>query len=70
MTAKKTWLEAFDTRQQKEIDLARLYAAQYDHGTPGHQDYVIISKLAALLDAAEGIETKYSIERTLTEISE
>lgn len=68
--SKTSWLEQFDTRQQKEIDLARLYAAQYDHGTPGHQHYVVIARLAALLDAKEGIETHYSIARTLTEISE
>jgi hypothetical protein len=66
---RKTWLEAFENREQKEIDLARLYAAQYDHGSPGHLHLKIIAKLAALLDEHEGIETEYTIERTLVEVS-
>lgn len=66
----RTWLEAFDTREQKEIDLARLYAAQYDHGSPGHLHLKIITKLAVLLDLNEGIETEHHIERTLVEVRE
>lgn len=61
-----TWLEAFEERQQREIDLARLYVAQYNHGSPGHLHLQIIAKLAALLDAHDGIATEYTIERSLT----
>lgn len=60
-----SWLASCETREQKEIDLARLYVAQYDHGTPGHLHLKIIAKLAALLDRQEGIETHYAIIRTL-----
>jgi hypothetical protein len=65
MEPRKHWLEQFDTREQKEIDLARLYAAQYAHGTPGHLAYLTIAKLATMLDANEGIKSEYTIERTL-----
>jgi hypothetical protein len=61
----ETWLNQFDGREQKEIDLARLYAAQYDHGSPGHLHLKIIAKLATLLDQQAGIKTEYVIERTL-----
>lgn len=66
----KHWLEQFEAREQKSIDLARLYVAHYDHGDPGHLHLKIIAKLAALLDKHEGIETQYTIERLLVEVSE
>jgi hypothetical protein len=59
------WLDSFEAREQKEIDLARLYAAQYDHGSPGHLHLKIIAKLATLLDQQSGIVTDYAITRTL-----
>ena len=52
-------------REQKSIDHARLYHALYDHGDPGHLHLTIIAKLAAMLDAHEGISVQYSIDRTL-----
>ncbi len=52
-------------REQKSIDHARLYAALYDHGDPGHLHLTIIAKLAAMLDRHEGIEVHYSIDRKL-----
>lgn len=61
------WLDEFDERQQKAIDFARLYVSQYSHGEPGHLHLVIIGKLAALLDAHNGITTEYTIERTLVD---
>lgn len=60
------WLDEFDERQQKAIDFARLYNAQYNHGEPGHLHLTIIGKLAALLDAHDGLATEYVIERTLS----
>ncbi|HEV8692570.1 MAG TPA: hypothetical protein VGQ93_00055 [Lysobacter sp.] len=64
------WMEEFDAREQKSIDHARLYAAQYDHGDPGHMHLKVIAKLAALLDREmHGIKTEYTIERTLVDIS-
>lgn len=62
----KTWLDEFDGREQKEIDLARLYAAQYDHGSPGHLHLKIIAKMAALLDRELlSTTTEYVIERRM-----
>lgn len=66
----KTWLDEFDAREQKSIDHARLYAAQYDHGDPGHMHLKVIAKLAAILDRElMGIKTEYTIDRHLADIS-
>lgn len=65
----QTWLDEFDGREQKSIDFARLYAAQYGHGDPGHLHLLIIAKLAALLDREIlGITTEYTIDRNLVTI--
>jgi hypothetical protein len=45
-----TWLALFDERQRKEIAFDRLYAAQFGHGTDGHNAKMIIAKMADLLD--------------------
>jgi len=44
------WLTQFDERQQKEIALDRIYAAQFAHGTEGHNARLVIAKMAQLLD--------------------
>jgi hypothetical protein len=65
----KTWMDEFDGREQKCIDHARLYAALYDHGDPGHMHFKVIAKLAALLDRElMGITTTYALERVLAEV--
>lgn len=70
-TAQPTWLEEFDGREQKSIDNARLYAAQYSHGDPGHLHLLIIAKLAAILDRELlGTKTEYTINRTMVDISQ
>ena len=62
----KTWMDEFDTREQKSIDHARLYASQYDHGDPGHMHLKVIAKLAAILDRElEGLTVGYTIDRQL-----
>ncbi len=62
----KTWLDEFDAREQKSIDHARLYAALYDHGDPGHMHLKVIAKLAAILDRElEGVTVEYTIDRNL-----
>lgn len=33
-----------------ELDFARLYAANFNHGTDGHSRLILIAKLAELLD--------------------
>lgn len=67
---KATWLEEFDTREQKSIDNARLYVAQFDHGDPGHLHLRIIAKLAAILDRdLLGVKVEYAIDRQMVDIS-
>ncbi len=45
------WLNNFDERQRAQISFARLYASNYHHGADGHNNMLIISKMADLLDA-------------------
>jgi hypothetical protein len=47
------WSGAFDERQLKEIELDRLYASMYHHGTDGHNGRIIIARMAELLDERE-----------------
>lgn len=44
------WRAQFSEREQKEIRFAELYAAEYSHGTTGHNALLLIAKLAGLLD--------------------
>lgn len=45
------WLSSFDERQQNQIRFARLYAREFHHGADGHNNMLIIAKMAELLDA-------------------
>jgi len=47
------WQKNFDDRQRREIELARLYARDFHHGTIGHNALMIIAKMADLLDLHE-----------------
>ena len=52
-------LDEFTEREWMEIELCRLYAEQYNHGTSGHLLRIIIAKLADLLEEYypdEGVE--------------
>lgn len=44
------WLTHFDDRQRKQIEFSRLYAREFSHGAIGHNDMLIIAKMADLLD--------------------
>lgn len=46
----KAWETHFTERELKEIEFARVYAAQYGHGTDGHIRLTIMARLAELLD--------------------
>lgn len=64
------WIDAFDSREQKCIDHARLYAAIYDHGDPGHMHMKVIAKLAAFIDRElVGVKSEYVVGRSLVTIS-
>lgn len=45
----ETWRDHFTDRELKEIDFAKVYAEQFAHGTTGHNQLLIIAKLAGLL---------------------
>lgn len=47
------WIESLNDRERKEVDLARHYAANFAHGTTGHNQLMLLAKLAELLDARE-----------------
>jgi len=65
-----TWLDEFDAREQKCIDHARLYAAVYDHGDPGHMHMKVIAKLAAILDRElMGMQSEYTVDRNLVSLT-
>jgi len=44
------WREYFDERQQKEIEFADYYAANFHHGTTGHNQLMIIAQMAQVID--------------------
>ena len=48
------WLSNFDEREQSEIEFSQFYFDKFNHGTTGHNDKVIIAKMAKLLDAIQG----------------
>jgi hypothetical protein len=51
-----TWRAQLDERQRKQIAFAEVYVAEFNHGTVGHNDLVLIAKLAELLDVAAGLK--------------
>jgi len=54
MTIDATWRALLDERQQKEVAFSELYATDYKHGTTSHNAYLLIARLALLLDVAAG----------------
>lgn len=45
-----TWYAELDERQLAEVEFAKLYASQFEHGTDGHNRLLLIAKMAELLD--------------------
>lgn len=41
--------ENFTEREMSEIELARIYAASFNHGTDGHNRLLLINKLFEML---------------------
>jgi hypothetical protein len=54
MTIDSTWRALLDERQQKEVAFSELYASEFKHGTTSHNAYLLIARLALLLDVAAG----------------
>lgn len=55
MTIEPNWREQLDERQRKQVAFAELYTRDFGHGVVGHNDYVLIARLALLLDVAAGV---------------
>ena len=53
----RDWRTALlNDRQQKEVAFSELYVREFNHGATGHNLYVIIARLAELLDIASGVK--------------
>lgn len=50
MTETIAWRELLDAKQQQEVAWATLYAQEFHHGTTGHNQLLLIARLAQLLD--------------------
>jgi hypothetical protein len=50
---KPLWKKLLDERQQKELEFAELYAAEFHHGTDGHSRLMLLAKLSELLTRIE-----------------
>jgi hypothetical protein len=50
MTMAKAWETHFNERELKEIEFARKYASDFNHGTDGHIRLILLARLADLLD--------------------
>jgi hypothetical protein len=60
-----------DERQRKAIAFAETYVRDFNHGTVGHNDLVLIARLAELLDIATGLkETPKPTEPAIPVFSE
>ena len=60
MTQLTDWTEFLTTRQQAEVRFAREYAANFNHGTTGHQRLELIALLAGMLDDGTPPEARVS----------
>ncbi len=44
------WMKNFTDRDIKEIDFSIIYADNFNHGTNGHNEKIIIAKMANMLN--------------------
>lgn len=63
------WRNNFDERQQKEIAFDEIYAAQFAHGTEGHNARLVIAKMAKLLDEFWEVEKAEPSDEELTQLA-
>lgn len=56
MTIESTWREQLDEKMRKQVAFAELYTKDFGHGVVGHNDYILIARLALLLDVAAGVK--------------
>lgn len=57
------WRDKLDERQQKELELAIVYARDFHHGTTGHSQFMLIAHMAKVLDATAQVasDAKYAL---------
>jgi hypothetical protein len=46
------WRNRLDERQRQEVAFAEVYATDFNHGTTGHNQLLLIARLAGFLDHA------------------
>lgn len=46
----QNWRNMLDQRQEKELGFAALYAQQFNHGTTGHNQLLLIARLGNIID--------------------
>lgn len=58
------WESQLDNRQHKELRLAQLYAKDFAHGTTGHNQLMLIARLADLLNHVEdsGVDIPFVVQ--------
>lgn len=49
------WREQLDEKQRKEVAWAETYQTQFQHGTTGHNQLMLIARLVHMLDVAAGL---------------
>lgn len=52
MNETPTWRDVLDERQRAAVRFAETYVRDFHHGTVGHNDLVLIARMAQLLDQA------------------
>jgi hypothetical protein len=65
------WQAGLDERQRKEIELARVYTRDFNHGTDGHSRLTLIANLAETLDrfaVGPGIPPQPALEYTVLDV--
>lgn len=44
------WLSLLTERERKQVEFAQLYTKEFNHGTIGHNDLVLIAKLVDIIN--------------------
>lgn len=59
------WRDGLDDRTRRHVAFCQNYAANHNHGAPGHIDYLTIDTLAKILDG-QPVEITMCYEVTLS----
>lgn len=58
------WRDGLDPRMRKHVAFCQDYAANHNHGAPGHLDYLTIATLAEMIELTDGRIT--DLEKQIT----